>query len=251
LIGIILLLISWILLRFEGKPLAVLGFDKPAQRGIELAAGISIAALFAVTQQFLHASFAGFQWVQNPQFGVATALEGLRWNLNSVLFEEFIFRGYLLYKAITWLGVRKACLLSAAAFGVYHWFSYGLFGSLVPMLFIFFFTGTFGLMLAYAFAKSKSIFLPIALHFGWNVTQILVFSNGPIGAQWLVGQPEDLVGKLQGFPALFTNICLPLALPLLVLLLLKYRLYKSPSSTTSSVFNDVSGRKPQSGGSAT
>lgn len=231
-IGIILLSISWILLRIEGKPLAVLGFNKPAQRGLELAAGLLIAALFAVTQQLLHANFAGFQWVQNSLFGVTTAFEGLRWNLNSVLFEEFIFRGYLLYKAIAWLGVRKASLLSAAAFGVYHWFSYGLFGNLVPMVFIFFFTGTFGLMLAYAFAKSKSIVLPVALHFGWNVTQILVFSNGPIGAQWLVGQPEDMVGTLQGFPAILTNICLPLSLPVLVLLLLKYRCYKTPSPAT-------------------
>ncbi len=31
---------------------------------------------------------------------VALALQGVRLNVNSVLYEEFLFRGYLLYQAI-------------------------------------------------------------------------------------------------------------------------------------------------------
>ena len=41
-----------------------------------------------------------------------------------MLYEELLFRGYLLYQAMRLLGARRAVLLDAAAFGVYHWFSY-------------------------------------------------------------------------------------------------------------------------------
>ncbi len=164
-IGLILISASWLLLRAEGKPLSVLGFNKPTQRGIECAMGLLIAALFASTQFLLTSHFADFEWVYNPDVNLSVAVESFRWNINSVLYEELLFRGYLLYKAIEFLGVRKACFLSSAAFGVYHWFSYGVFGSLVPMVYVFLMTGAFGLMLAYAFAKSNSIVLPVALHF--------------------------------------------------------------------------------------
>ncbi len=62
-------------------------------------------------------------------------MDSIRWNINSVLFEELLFRGYLLYKAIEWLGARKGCFLSAIAFGVYHWFSYGVIGNVIGVRF--------------------------------------------------------------------------------------------------------------------
>ena len=221
-IGLILVAVSWLLLHTEGKSLSVLGFNKPRQRGVECAVGLLIASLFASTQFLLISYFAGFEWILNPDLKLSLAIESFRWNFNSVVYEELLFRGYLLYKAIEFLGVRKACLISATVFGIYHWFSFGVIGSLVPMVFVFLMTGFFGLMLAYAFAKSKSIVLPIALHFGWNIVTIFVFSNGPLGAQLLIAsQSEDIV--LQGMQPLFVNMVLPLALPTLVLWILLTR----------------------------
>jgi membrane protease YdiL (CAAX protease family) len=100
-----------------------------------------------------------------------------------VLFEELIFRGALLYLAIGKFGVKTACTLSAVCFGAYHWFTYNLFGSPVQMVIVFLMTGIFGFTLAYAFAKTKSIYLPVGLHLGWNLFTIVVFSNGPLGQQ--------------------------------------------------------------------
>ena len=54
------------------------------------------------------------------------------------------------------------------------------------MTFVFVFTGAFGLMLAVAFARTKSIALPIGLHLGWNVVSYLGFSAGPLGRGLLV-----------------------------------------------------------------
>jgi len=189
--------------------------------------GFLIAALFASTQFLLTSYFADFEWIFNPNLNLPLVVESFRWNINSVLYEELIFRGYLLYKVIEFLGVRKACLLSATAFGIYHWFSYGVLGSLVPMVYVFLMTGVFGQMLAYAFARSKSIVLPIALHFGWNIVTIFVFSNGPLGAQLFIANRSEGIA-LPGMQSILVNMVLPLALPILVLwiLLTRVKAYK-------------------------
>ena len=57
-IGVILLAVSWILLRLERKPLSVLGFDHPGRRTLEFGAGLLIAGAFVMAQQLLTA-FAG------------------------------------------------------------------------------------------------------------------------------------------------------------------------------------------------
>jgi uncharacterized protein len=54
------------------------------------------------------------------------------------------------------------------------------------MLFIFLITAAAGWMYAYAFIKTNSLYLPIGLHFGWNITSSLLFSQGSIGQFILV-----------------------------------------------------------------
>lgn len=227
LIGLILIGVSWFLLRIQRRPLSVLGFNKPRQRLGELVAGFMLACIFATAQFVLTSVFSGFDWALNPDYNATKLLNAFRWTLNSVLYEELLFRGYLLYKAIEFVGVRKACWLSASAFGIYHWFSYGLFGSVIPMIYVFFLTGSFGLMLAYSFAMSKSVALPIALHLGWNIVTILVFSNGPIGAQlFQPNTPEPLT--MNAVQQLVTNVVLPLCFVVLVVWVVtqKVRRYK-------------------------
>jgi len=218
-IGIILLAASWLALKYEKKNLTVLGFNRPKRRSIEFSAGLIIAGAYASLQFILISHWSNFNWQLNTDYSLYNALESLRWNINSVLFEEFIFRGYLLYKAIQLLGERWGCFLSAIAFGVYHWFSYGVIGSIVPMVYVFLLTGTFGLMLAYAFAKTGSIILPIALHLGWNLVTILVFSNGPIGDQLLIKSTEN-VDLIEGYRSLIVSVLIPFSYPLLMLWLL-------------------------------
>lgn len=125
--------------------------------------------------------FGNMQWVLNPELTINLVLEGIRWNITSVLFEELIFRGVLLYILIKKAGFSKAIIISAIAFGIYHWFSFEILGNITPMIFVFFITGIMGLLLAYAYAKTLSLYIPIAIHLGWNFTQQFVFSDGPIG----------------------------------------------------------------------
>lgn len=145
--------------------------------------------------------------------------------LKSVLFEELIFRGALLYIAIKKLGIKKGCFLSSVCFGTYHWFSYNAFGNPVQMVIIFLTTTIFGLMLAFAFAKTKSLYLPVGLHFGWNLFNIVVFSNGPLGQQIFIKTNEN---HPQGFLSLFVFQFQVFALPLFTYLYFKRFLKGNP-----------------------
>jgi hypothetical protein len=211
-IGPLLLALSWLLLRLEGKSLVVLGLNAPALRARQLAAGFLVAGLAVVVQQLGLAVVADVPWRLNPDADAALLGRSVRWNVNSVLYEELLFRGYLLYQAICRLGTRRGVLLAAAAFGVYHWFSYGVIGNPVMMAFVFAFTGAFGLMLALAFARTRSIALPIGLHLGWNLVSYLGFSTGPLGRGLLV--PGNGAARLEaaGLPDFLLDMVLPMVL---------------------------------------
>lgn len=241
-IGIIIITVTYFLLRLEKRNLVVLGFNKPLQRTSEFVIGFFIAGLVAATQYLLIAHFSGFNWVLNPDLSWSLALDSIRWNINSVLFEELLFRGYFLYKAIEWLGARKGCFISAIVFGVYHWFSYGVIGNLVQMVYVLLLTGMFGLMLAYAFERTKSIALPIALHFGWNLVTIFVFSNGPIGKQLLVPSIET-PEVISGYEQVLVNMMIPIIYSVVVVWLLIYGIkrYRNNGKGIESFINNNPG----------
>lgn len=185
-IGPILLALSWLLLRLEGRGLNTIGIDQPRRRSIEFAVGFVALGLAVGTQQLGLALSAGDAFVANTDFGVRDLVSALRFTINSVLYEELLFRGYLLYRAIQWFGTTRAVLLSAAAFGVYHWFTYNAFGNPAMMAFVFLMTGMFGYVWARAFVATGSVALPIGLHLGWNTVANVVFSGGPLGRALLV-----------------------------------------------------------------
>lgn len=173
------LILSWILLWFICKKnLSVLGFKPTGNRLRDLGFGFLIAASCCILHQIMTTAFVNNSWVLNKQFTGKTILENIRWTFVSVLYEELIFRGALLYIAIKKLGILKASILSAACFGIYHWFTFNVFGNPFMMVITFLMTSIVGLSWAFAFAKTRSLFLPIGLHFGWNMFYTVVFSNG-------------------------------------------------------------------------
>ncbi len=116
----------------------------------------------------------------NEEFSFQLLGSSLWYDLNSVLYEELIFRGILLIILLKYLG-KKAIWISTIAFGIYHWFTQGALGNPVAMIFVFILTGSMGYVLALAYEKTRSIVLPFALHYGWNATNHNIFSNGPNG----------------------------------------------------------------------
>ncbi|MFO6448511.1 CPBP family intramembrane glutamic endopeptidase [Erythrobacter sp. NE805] len=84
--------------------------------------------------------------------------------------EEFIFRGILFRWIEEFAGSWAALGLTSALFGLVHIANPGasLFSSFAIAV-------EAGLMLGGAYMLTRSLWLPIGIHFGWNVTQGLVW----------------------------------------------------------------------------
>lgn len=182
-LGIVVqLTISWIIIWvFEKNDLRVLGFKPTKKRLIDFLLFLTVTAICCASGFFLKMYFGGLRWEVNPALNVSLFFEGLWWNIKSVLFEELIFRGVLFYILIRKMGIPKAIIISSIAFGIYHWFSFGIIGNIPQMIFVFFITGTMGLVYAYGYARTMSLYVPSAIHLGWNFTQGFIFSEGSIG----------------------------------------------------------------------
>lgn len=182
-VGILVqLAISWLLLwAVEKKHLSVLGLRPTKQRILDFFFFLLLAAALCCSGILLRMYYAEERWYLNPALSFILFLEGLWWNIKSVLFEELIFRGALFYILLRRIGQWKAIALSSIAFGIYHWFSFGIFGNISQMIPVFILTGLMGMVYALGYAKTFSLYIPIAIHLGWNFTGNFVFSEGKIG----------------------------------------------------------------------
>jgi membrane protease YdiL (CAAX protease family) len=182
-IGIIVqLALSWLIIwLFEKGNLSFLGFYPTKRRLFDFVLFFLITAFCCSTGFFLRMYFGKEQWELNNSLTPNLILEAVWWNIKSVLFEELIFRGVIFYILIKKFGSLKAIFISSIAFGIYHWFSHEVIGNPAQMAMTFFITGIMGLLYAYGYAKTFTLYIPCAIHLGWNLTQGFVFSQGPIG----------------------------------------------------------------------
>lgn len=135
--------------------------------------------------------------------------------------EEIVFRGVVYRLFEEGFGTGVAVLLSGALFGLLHAGNKGatLESSLAIAL-------EAGVLLASAYALTRSLWLPIGLHFGWNFTEGGIFGTSVSGGDTgggllnvrLVG-PDALTGGAFGpeasLPAV--GVCLTTAIVILVL----------------------------------
>lgn len=182
-LGIILqLLLSWLIIwLYEKGNLSFLGFYPTLQRTRDFFLFLFLTACCCSTGFLLRMYFGKELWLINHSLTPSLVVNALWWNIKSVLFEELIFRGVLFYMLIQKFGNLKALLISSIAFGIYHWFSQEVFGNPIQMILIFFLTGIMGMVYGYGYIKTRTLYVPSAIHLGWNITQGFVFSQGSIG----------------------------------------------------------------------
>lgn len=207
-VGILIqLALSWVFIwYFEKGNLSVLGWKPTSKRLSDFALFFLVTGFLCACGFFLKMGIAKQQWQLNPNFNWLEIADGVWWNIKSVLFEELIFRGVLFYILIKKLGANRAILISATAFGIYHWFSHNAFGNPQAMVTEFIITGAMGLVLAYAYAKTWSLYIPIAIHLGWGIVQQVVFSDGPIGRQLFVEVMPRPIITVSVFSFLFMQL---------------------------------------------
>ena len=220
-IGILVLIaISWLLLYLiEKKTILALGFLPVAKRLKQFLIGFLVTAVLCILVQLLEAYLKSSTWVLNNNISTSAVLQAFWWDVKSVLTEELVFRGALLYLLIQKIGSAKSILISAIAFGIYHWFSYGVLGNAMAMILVFIGTGLMGYAWAWAFSKTRSIMLPFGLHLGWNFIYNTIFSKGPLGNLMFISAGGK---ELTDWASLLNFISGLIIVPILVLFYVKY-----------------------------
>ena len=178
----IIALISWLIIYLIEKRNIFKAWIKPTKKRFkEFIKGFSLMTTLCIITQLILSMSSDITWSFSNDLTLKKLLTSIHYDINSVLFEEFLFRGVLLYLLIKYLNSRNGVLISSIAFGIYHWFTNGVLGNLPAMTLVFLVTGFMGYVFATSYDKTKSLILPIGLHLGWNFTNHNIFSNGPNG----------------------------------------------------------------------
>lgn len=180
---LVIVVISWILLHFIQKEgLEALGIMPNQKRVYQFLMGFLTMIFIVLLTISIETYIAKIQWSVHSKFSYTSIWNAFIYHLRSALTEDLVFRGALLYIFIKRIGAKKALFLSAASFGIYHVFSYGMAGSsIIPILYVILVTGLTGYIWAYLFYKTKSIMMPLGFHIGYNLTMSLFFENQPYG----------------------------------------------------------------------
>jgi membrane protease YdiL (CAAX protease family) len=115
-------------------------------------------------------TFQGFAWQFDP---ISLVLKNVL--LFFIVFilvgwtEELLCRGYQLQTIASGLNLFWGVLLSSAIFGVLHIFNPGANWASTLGIFL------AGLFFAYAYVRTRQLWLPIGMHLGWNFFEGVVF----------------------------------------------------------------------------
>ena len=153
---------------FEGKPLGSVGVAFhgrwKAEFGIGLAVGAAMILLVAATEVLAGAaSFSGS--IRPPARALGGGLATVVVLAIAAMNEEMTFRGYPFQRLVDSLGPAGAVALSSAFFGLVH------VGNPHHTILSTLNTTLVGVPLAVAYLRTRSLWLPIGLHFSWNFLQ--------------------------------------------------------------------------------
>ncbi|MET7424237.1 CPBP family intramembrane glutamic endopeptidase [Dactylosporangium sp. NPDC005555] len=207
--------------RLERRPVAELRRARAVpETGAGVAAGVGLfTAVIAVI-----ALFGGYRVDGWGSAGGAVTLAGVM--AVAAVAEELLFRGVLFRLLLERFGAPVALVVSAVLFGGLHLFNPGatLWGATAIAV-------EAGLMLGSAFLVTRSLWLPIGLHFGWNFAEAGLFGTtvsgtegGPAGLLRGVAQGSDVVsGGAFGPEASIVSVVFGAAATVVLLLLARRR----------------------------
>lgn len=176
--AIVELFLSWVLLRLFGhRGLSALGLWPTRRRVLIFLGGLLIPLVIEVGWRWVEALVYQNPYRLNPVYGWKD-LGLMSWYLlKSVAFEDLAFRGALLYILARRLGPRWALWMSAVAFGIYHWFSFDVFGRPVYMIVVFVMTALAGWVQGKAYLRTGTIWVGLALHFSTDLAGMGLFGE--------------------------------------------------------------------------
>lgn len=180
---LVIIVVSWVLLHFiEKKNIEVLGVIPYGKRIAQFLIGMLFIMLLNILVIYIETLVLKVDWKLNDTIDYTLIFESFVYHIRSALTEDFVFRGAILYILISKIGSKKAILISAIIFGIYHVFSYGMTGSkIIPIVYVILITGFTGYVWAYTFHKTKSIMLALGFHLGHNLLMTFFYESNPYG----------------------------------------------------------------------
>jgi membrane protease YdiL (CAAX protease family) len=194
---------TWLARRFlDRRSFRSLGFEFDRHTVLDLAAGFGIAGALMASVYALESAagwlhFDGWSWDVAPASAIAMGLLGWFVLYLAVAFhEELLFRGYYLQNLSEATGPVWGIMISSAAFGLAHLTNPGATGAAAVGI-----LGA-GLFLAFGWARTRRLWLPIGLHLGWNLFEGPVFGFPVSGTSSfrLIHQTVDGPTALTGGP---------------------------------------------------
>lgn len=196
---VFVLLVTWVCVRLRRQRLASVGFAMDRHWAMEagLGAGIGAVAMLAIAALIMSAGRVRLSL--DPARSLA-ALGSAAWAFAWIaLFEETLFRGFVFQRMVDGTGVWVAQLSLALLFAVAHWGNPGMDRTTEVVATID--TALGAIVFGLAYLRTRSLALPIGIHFGWNWVQgaLLGFDvSGFTQAGWLhaavLGKPQWMTG---------------------------------------------------------
>jgi membrane protease YdiL (CAAX protease family) len=220
------LLAGWtMLVRFDGRSPGALGFALTRSTPREIVLGFALGSALIAAATLLLLATGGAVFV--PDTGTAAGYaRTLGWTLAyfglAAAYEEIWFRGYGFQALVQGIGAWPAAILSSALFAFFH-----LGNPEVDVIAIF---NIFlaGVLLAFAYLRTRSLWMATALHAGWNWTMAtalgfpvsgLVLMDTPLydavetGSDWWTGGAFGPEAGLAGTAVLLAGLAWLLRTP--------------------------------------
>jgi membrane protease YdiL (CAAX protease family) len=168
--------------------------------------GVLIGTAVCLTTMGLIALLGGYQVNGFGSVGGMVGIFGLMVGVATT--EELLFRGVLFRIVEGWLGTVGALVVTCLLFGALHLVNPGasIVGALALAI-------EAGLMLGAAYAATRTLWVPIGVHFAWNALIVGVFSTTASGANVTQGLldavttgPEVLTGGAFGPEASIVSV---------------------------------------------
>ena len=148
-----------------------LAWTNTSLREFLLGIGFAAAAAMAIVIAPVAAGFARFEAAPSVEHRLASVVFIAFVLLFGAAGEEMLFHGYAFQLLIRSIGAWATILPAAVLFGLAHIGNENanLLGVLNTML--------WGLLLGFAYVRTSALWLPIGLHYGWNLALPLLGAN--------------------------------------------------------------------------
>lgn len=158
------------LLKLQARPLRELGLGPDGRWLRDFAFGILCGGGILALAALVSRGFGGFHWERNGEVSLGLMLKGAWLYFAVALYEELLFHGYLLRRAVDGLGLWPGLLLMGLLFAYSHWENPGI-TSEATLVWATLNICLAGLLLGLGYVRFRSLAWPIGAHLGWNWTQ--------------------------------------------------------------------------------